>query len=268
MVQTVVQAGAAQGFLVAARRWTVPVYYADATTPKVSVAMTASWAPATTMTGVPMPANAAPDPSTDGHMAVLDKSTGCEYDFWKATRSSTGAWSAGWGNSLMASGTGVYPNGLSARGSGFGLGAGLVSKPELTAGAINHALVFSFPTTKAGGPVLPATESDGQSSAAGAIPEGAHLQLDPSLDLSTFGLLGWQLTIARTLQRYGMILGDSGGGVSLYAENASTAGAYPWGAVDYAYLPTSLLSHLRVLTTGPQYKPSFAIAPTSCSTLR
>jgi hypothetical protein len=43
----------------------------------------------------------------------------------------------------------------------------------------NHALTFSFDSTKSGGPVWPATESDGRTSTAGAMPEGARLQPAP-----------------------------------------------------------------------------------------
>jgi Bacterial Ig domain len=269
MVETVLRAAQAQGFVVAAKHWSVPVYYADASTPRVDFSLTASWAPARRMTPVPVPQNAAPDPSSDGHMMIVDRSTGCEYDFWKAAKKAGGGWSAAWGNALLVNGTGVYPKGLSARGSGFGLGAGLIRPDELAAGEIDHALVFSFPTTKAGGPVAPATESDGQSTAAGAIPEGAQLQLDPELNLDSLRLTPWQRTIARALQRYGMILGDTGGGVSLYAQNPqSTSTPYAWGDTTYPSLPTQLVSHLRVLATGPQRKVATDLAATPCTTMR
>lgn len=268
MVQSLLSSATAKGFLVAAKSWTVPVYYADATTPKQTVALTASWAAARTMAGVPLPATAQPDPSGDGHMMVVDRSNGCEYDFWKATKATNGTWSASWGNTLLTTGDGRYPNGLSARGSGFGLGAGLILPDETNAGQINHALVFSYDNPKSGGPVWPATESDGVSTLSGAIPEGARVQLDPTLDLNSLGLTPWQKTIARTLQVYGMILGDHGGGLSLYAQNPqSTTATYPWGDQTYAYLPNSLVSKLRVLQLTPQFTPSYNIVPTGCATM-
>ena len=214
----------------ASKQWAVPIYRADSSSPKATFTLTASWAPASRMSGVPIPSGAAPDPSSDGHMVVLDSATGCEYDFWKAARNSDGSWTAAWGNTLETSGSGVYPFGLSARGSGFGLAAGLITPAEIAAGSINHALVFSYNYTKSGGPVSPASESDGRTTTAGAIPEGGRVQLDPNLDLDTLGLTAWQKTIARALQQYGMILADTGGGVSLYAQNPqSTPAGYPWG---------------------------------------
>jgi hypothetical protein len=268
MVNALVAAGNSQGFLVTWKSWSVPIYYANSTTPKTSVSLTASWAPANTMAGVPIPSNAAPDPSGDGHMMIVDSSTGCEYDFWKARKNSDETWAADWGNTTYTTNNGIYAYGLSARGSGFALGAGLILPNEMNAGQINHALIFSFPSTKSGGPVASATESDGQTSSTGAIPEGARLQLDPSLDLSTLGLTPWQLAIARALQTYGMILGDTGGGVSLYAQNPqSTSTSYPWPGDKYNYLPTSLLSRMQVLTTGSQFSPTYKLVPTSCATM-
>ncbi len=269
MVQSLVTDANAQGFIVASGRWTVPVYHADASTPRKTFNLTAGWAPARTMSGVPVPANASPDPDGDGHMLIIDRSTGCEYDFWQAKKSSSGAWSASWGNTLLTSGTGVYPKGLSARGSGFGLGAGLIMASEIASGQINHALVFSYRYTKSGGPVLPATESDGTTTSGTAIPEGARVQLDPSLDLDSLGLTPWQKTIARALQRYGMILADTGGGVSLYAQHPqSTSLTYPWGNESYPALPKSLVSKMRVLKLSAQYKATYSVAATPCATMK
>jgi hypothetical protein len=215
-----------------------------------------------------MPSGAAPDPEGDGHMAIIDTSTNCEYDFYGAVHRSDGTWYANWANSLLTTGTGIFPYGLSAREAGFGLGAGLILPGELAAGQINHALNFAYPYTKTGGAVLPATEAAGKSTAAGAIPEGARLQLDPTLNLDSLGLSAWQKTIARALQKYGMFLSDTGGGVSLFAQNPqSTSVPYPWGDVTYPGLPTSLISKLRVLKLTPQYAPStFKVVPTGCGT--
>jgi hypothetical protein len=46
MAQAVYSAAQSGGFLIAVKKWTWPLYFADATTPKYSVGLTASWAPA------------------------------------------------------------------------------------------------------------------------------------------------------------------------------------------------------------------------------
>jgi hypothetical protein len=269
MVQRLV-AGAVQGFPIAAGAWTFPVYSAAVSSPRFDVSLTVSWAPARLMSGVPIPLQAAPDPAGDQSLTVLDPATNCEYDFWGASKGADGKWSAWWANATMLNGNGIYAGGSSTRASGFANGLGLIRPEELAAGHIDHALVFGFPDTKAGGPVSPATHSDGVSSVPGAIPEGARVQLDPLLDLNSLGLNDWQKTVARALQTYGMFLSDSGGTTSLYAVNTQSVGvAYPWGDATYPLMPTSLLSHMRVLTFPPQNpSPPAFLVPTPCATLR
>jgi hypothetical protein len=265
MVQTLVRATPSTGVTIAAGAWTVPVFIANASTPRYDVRTTSSWANGRTLYGVPIPANAAPDPQGDGHMMVIDSSTNCEYDFWQARKTSTGAWTAGTVARLELEGSGVTTNG--ARAASFGLGAGLIRPEELAAGQINHALVFSYPTVRSGMVVSPATGGSGDSTEAGAIPLGAHVRLDPALNLDTLGLTPWQKTIARALQVYGMYLGDHGGVLSLYAQNKSTVpSGYPWGTGTYAYLPASLVSHFQVLRLGSPATPNYQIIPSRCGT--
>ena len=149
-------------------------------------------------------------------------------------------------------GTGIYPRGYSARGSGFALLAGMVMPRELRRGRIDHALLMSYPYTRAGGPVSPATESDGRTRGRSAIPEGARLQLDPSLDLDALGLRGYERTIARALQVYGAYIGDTNGnGVSVYALRLQSTTANPYGSLvpDEIYPPLDgiPLDRMRVL---------------------
>jgi hypothetical protein len=270
MAQAVASAAQSGGFLIAVKKWSWPIYFADSATPKYTVGLTAYWAPAKSMIGVPIPSTALPDPSGDGHLTIIDTTTNCEYDFWQAVKQTTGNWTASWANVTTSNGMGWYAGGYSATGSGNAGAGGLIRPQELQAGVIPHALGFSFPLTKAGGPVLPATESDGKSTAPDAIPEGARLQLDPSLDLSTLGLNSYEMIIGRALQQYGMYLMDSNtGGVSFAAQNPqSTAVAYPWPDQTYVYLPLSLLSRLRVLTLGPQYKQSGYLDGGICATFQ
>jgi hypothetical protein len=260
-VGALTEAGGRQGLFVALRRWTVPVYYAKASTPRTNVRLTASWRAADWMLRVPIPGNAAPDPSSDGHMTIIDRTTGCEFDFYQAKHESSG-WSAGWANSVRLAGKGVYPYGYSARGSGFANLAGVVWPKELREGAIRHALMFSYPYTSSRGAVAPATETDGESSRSDALPEGARLQLDPSLDLGKLGLSRAAYTIGKALQRYGMYLGDTGGdsGVSLYGVNGQSYAGNPYkgfSAGAYGDLGKIPLNRFRVIRLGTVRSPSW-----------
>ena len=258
-----------QGSAVAWRRWSIPVYDADRDTPWYPVSLTAPWAPVSELSAVPIPSSAVPDPAGDGHMAVVDPTSGCEYDLWQARRTSAG-WQASWGNAIPLSGNGVYPRGLSARGSGFALTSGLITAEELRRGRIRHALAFSYDFVREGGPVRPATESDGTSHERWALPEGARLQLDPSLRLRRLKLPHYALVIARAMKRYGLILVDSGGGVTLYAENPLSAGedAYAGLLPDEAYPSLAAIPwrKVRVLRLPRQQRdPDIGLPTSTCA---
>jgi hypothetical protein len=241
-------------FTISLKAWTVPVFYANAYTRRYNVRLTESWRAADYMLNAPIPKRASPDPAGDRHMTVLDRTTGCEFDFYRA-RKVNGRWSAGWANSIQTMSRGIYPHAYSTRGSGFSNLAGVMFPRELRRGAIKHALMFSYPYTSARGAVSPATETDGQSTRPDAIPTGARLQLDPSLNLDSLNLRPYERTIARALKKYGMYLGDTGGGVNLYAVHPKSyrVGAYKGvlPAETYPDLSRIPANRFRVVALGP-----------------
>jgi hypothetical protein len=275
MVQSLVTEAQKSGWPISVKRWSTPVYYADSSTPKQNVSMTASWAAASTLYGVPVPAGARPDPSSDGHMAIINRDNGCYYEFYSATRSADGALSAGWGNRELLGNTGVYPHSWSTRDSGFANFAGMIRPEELQAGVIDHALTFStMYSAKVAVPPASAWGGAPLAPAAGAlaIPYGARVQLDPSLNLDSLDLTPWQKIVARALQQYGMYMADTGG-FSLGAVNPQGYATNPyipfWGDGDYAYMPPSLVPHLRVLKLPAAWSPDrYVINDSPCGTLK
>jgi hypothetical protein len=270
MIQQLVAEVNAKGWAIATKKFTPPIFYATARTPRYRVRLTHPTQPGRYWEGVPIPNGAFASPDSDALMTVIDGRTSCEYDFGRPHRAPDGTWSAYWLNATYTSGNGVYAYDMAVRASGFATAAGLILPRELRAGVIPHALVFTMTNGKAGGPVRPATQSDGRSAAPGAIPQGARLQLDPSLDLDSLGLAPWQKTIARALQQYGMYLADTGGAVAIFAQHSGSTGGYvyPWGDVDYGYLPPTLARHMRVLRVGRQFNPVYKFVPTRCMQLR
>ncbi|WP_300016079.1 hypothetical protein [Pseudonocardia sp.] len=245
----------AETFKMAMEEWSIPIYYADASTPRHDVPLTVDWAPVGTLRDVPLPSEARADPMDDAHLTIVDRSTDCVYEFWGAAGSG-GGMSARWGNAIPADSDGIYDAGLATRASGFSAAAGLVTAEELRRGSIEHALVFAYPDTRSGGPVAPATESDGRTDSSSALPQGARVRLDPSIDLTTFGLNPAELTIARAIQRYGMILGDTSGAFTIYAEHPQSLGGGAYSgllpqqtSLDMSNIPTQ---HLQVLDLPAQ----------------
>ncbi len=292
LVQGLARAEAQKGFVLTVDEWTVPTYFAGADTPTATVQLGGAppqWGMAphalayppgsgdglpeqmpSQLHGVPIPPGAVPDPSLDAHMTVVDYAAGCEYDLYGAHRAADG-WHAVWANSTRIDGTGVYPSGLGAKASGFASLAGLVWPEELRKGRIDHALFFAYPFTRSGGPVSPATASDGRVDDSGALPEGARLQLDPNLDLDQLGLMPYQRTIAEAMQTYGIVLGDTGGAFGLYAVGRQGFPGNPYEGLlpdeDFPSLSPIPTDRFRVLDLPAQKpNPPQRIVPSGCGT--
>jgi hypothetical protein len=214
----------------AGEAYNYPVYFADEQTPrwdvpclinKCTIASSDQNVIRTQMIqNVPIPVEAQPSEDTDARMIIIDKSTNTEYDLWKAQRTATG-WVAGNVSlyNILWDGTPVMH---SARGSGLPSYAGLLRPWEIRQGRIEHALAFGYTETAADKCVFPASKTDGKSMLPFAIPEGARLQLDPSLTDVDFDQMGLDSTgkiIARALQEYGMILVDTSGSFKIYLED-------------------------------------------------
>lgn len=250
----------AHGFVIATSAWSIPAFSATKDTPRSSVKLDAGWSPWRRIDSVPVPKNAFADSEGDGHLAIIDKRRNLVWEFWQMKKRGDG-WHASWGTAVRLNGSGIHPHGISARGSGFSLLGGLIWPHEMAAGRIDHALVFSTDPTLRNTFVPPATESDGDGMIGNLLPEGARLQLDPSIDLGSLNLTRHERTIAKALQTYGMYLVDNGSrSIALYAVHPrSFRGTYhyPWklnGGI--AYLRNIPVSSLRVIDySGSERRP-------------
>lgn len=153
-----------------------------------------------------IPDGAEPNSGSDGVLVTIHTASGKIFEFWQAEKSAD-QWSTSWGavNRLHGSGWGG-----AATGAGASRLAGVIRLAEIEAGNIPHALALqssnACPTFRP-----PALKSDGRSTRADCIPEGARLQLDPSLELSKLGLTPGELVVATAMQRYGGYIMDVGG---------------------------------------------------------
>jgi len=229
--------------------FSVPLYWADASTPQILVscdgagygfAVDKNKQNGTAM--IPIPAGAEPDPQSDHHLLVIDRSTNLEWGLWNASNSG-GSWTCGMGANMDLLGTGVRPPITDAgadwnfaqwpRACGFALIAGLIRPDEILAGRIDHALVVAYPHIRSSfftPPASTAQAANGQGAQRDrGIPCGGRIQLDPSIDVTTLGLSSAGVVIARALQQYGAYVGDYSGALDLYADNAPDAAAQ-WSA--------------------------------------
>jgi hypothetical protein len=222
-------------------QYSFPVYYADFNTPRWDIPCTKYKCTVVTLeetytvdvlTDVPIPDMARPSPGSDGQMIIIDKNTFTEYDLWQVLPT-PGGWSISNGSvyNILWDGT---PERYGSRGAGVPYLAGLIRPWEIIQGHIDHSLAFSYAETAKDLCVYPASRTDGDSSLPYAIPQGAHLQLDPTLTDADFNLMGLSRTgkiIAKALQVYGMTLVDTSGHAKIYVEDLQIN---PYADVDWA----------------------------------
>jgi hypothetical protein len=189
----------------------VPVFYADATTPRQPFECTMPWGPCRPeqVSPVPIPPGARPNDGSDGAMVVIDESQRVSFEYWQAEPLPDGSWRASWAsmNSLDSDGTGS-----GGSGSGISRLAGMVRLDEIADPdrPLRHALAVSSKFTCAGEFRAPATQTDGRA-APPCLPEGARLQLDPEIDVDAIpDISPGEALIARALQDYGAFVVDSG----------------------------------------------------------
>ena len=232
--------------------WGLSYVYTTASSKTYTVACTMYCNSSTTV--LPIPAGTLPNTGSDAHLSVINGAN--EIDMWQAKyNASNDSWSAssivtttinGWGADC-AEGQLC----LGANAAGFALLGGALRPEEIGAGVIPHALSLLTPATRSGYIACPATGSDGKSSNASAIPEGAQIQLDPSFNVAAQSWAPWQKTIAVALQQYGAFVSDTGGSLALYGVNDINQGDVTWSSVGMTKSPSMSWipwSQMRVLT--------------------
>lgn len=213
---------------------------------------------------VPLPATARAAEGSDGYMVVWQPSTDRMWEFWRLNRQADG-WHASWGGAILHVSTdpGVYGPGAwpgakpwwGATASSLALAGGTLTIEELRRGRIDHALAISVPDVRAGVFAAPARRTDGTSQDQTALPEGAHLRLDPSLDLASLEMTPLARTMAVAAQRYGIIVRDFAGVVAFEGQDPTLTGSDPYAGPSGFFAgddPSQLLAsfpwtHLQLL---------------------
>lgn len=196
------------------------------------------WPPGTPLpwTGyeVPIPLGTQIPPGSDGHLVVADPITGKVFSFWQMFYvPEEDKWYASWGGLADLHGDGRDYAG-SATATNISRYAGVITEGELTAGEIPHAI---FSASNMCAPSVfryPAQKTDGRNMAEVPypIPEGARIQLDPSIDLAAIpNITPGELTIGRAFQRYGAYIGDQGG--LSWPPTFGAGGLELWQGQDY-----------------------------------
>ncbi|UCE38304.1 MAG: hypothetical protein JSW00_03440 [Thermoplasmata archaeon] len=202
---------------------------------------------------VPIPDGAEESAGTDAQIVMWNPETGDEWGFYHASENVNGTWNVTNGYHYNTTFYGVPPDGFASRGAGVPYLAGLIRPWEIDRAHIDHAIAFAY-DYPADTYVFPATKSDGLGTFPPDLPEGARLQLDPTLDDTDFDAWGLDEVgkiIAHALQDYGMIVIDNAGRPKIYAEYEGTAG---WGGILQSNTVDPIpLSAFRVLALDGPY---------------
>jgi hypothetical protein len=220
--------------------WSVPIYTVPAGQRTVKVNMedpARSPALQTAWEAVPLPEGAQPAAGTDKHLVVWQPSSEKLWEFWHLEKT-PGGWQAAWGGAMekVSANPGVYGSqawsgaqaGWGASASSLSIAGGLITLEDLERGQINHALAMAIPTPRGEVYAAPAQRTDGWSMLTSSIPEGAHLRLDPSLNLASLKLPRFTLMLAEAAQRYGIFVRDTAANVAFYGQDPTPTGTNPY----------------------------------------
>lgn len=253
-------------------KYSVPIYTVPPDQPDVEVQLDSPYsAPGLreALAAVPLPPAAQPAWGNDRHLVVWQPSSDRLWEFWHLENTASG-WRTGWGGAIQnvfansgSYDSGAWPGGTlmwGASASSLSIAGGLITFHDLETGTIDHALSMSLPEVRAATYFLPAHRTDGESTDPLSLPEGAHLRLDPNLDLSTLNLPPLTLAMAEAAQKYGIFIRDIAGNVAFNAQDpvglpenpylgpgGYFEGSYPrklltpfpWGQLELLVPPTS-----------------------------
>src|SRR6266568_1608465 len=210
---------------------------------------------------MPIPSNALiegyPKPGNgDRHVLVLEKDGCWLYELYKSYLQKNGSWqadaSAVWDMTINEQRPYTW---TSADAAGLPVFVGLARYDEVAAGAINHALRFTIPTSQRAF-VLPATHWASTVTDPNAPPMGTRLRLKASFDISTYP--ADDQVILTAMKKYGLILADNGSAIFI-----SGAPDNRWNNTDLNLLKQITASNFEVVQTGTIYTP--ANVPTGAS---
>jgi len=172
---------------------------------------------------VPIPDYAEPADGTDAEMCIYQPSTDSLWEFWQA-RKVDGKWEACWGGGMtnVSKNPGVWDRHYGTTATSLPFLGGQITPDELRRGAIEHAMGIALVDAEKPSVVSwPAHRSDGYNpkNEPNRIPEGLRFRLDPSVDVEALKMHRVGKIIARAAQKYGFVVWDKAGALTLRAEN-------------------------------------------------
>lgn len=210
-----------------------PVYIAENQTTTTRVAFVdcqkKGYAPSELLAqwnAVPIPTYAQQAGGTDGEMTIYQPSTNTLWEFWQA-RKFKGTWQACWGGEMknVSSNNGTWPGSFGTTATGLPFIGGQITAEELQRGEIRHVMGISLAELETWHIVSwPAQRSDGYNPnhAPNRIPEGLRFRLDQRINIDALNMHPVGKIIAKGAQKYGFVVWDTAGSITLRAQNAKS----------------------------------------------
>jgi hypothetical protein len=226
---------AANGSYINATSCGMPITWATPDTPRVKVTLAPSAyqekALIRAWQSVPIPDHARPANCQDKNFAVLQEQpdgTITQWEFWSATRREDKSWVARWGGVTqdVAIDRGIASSwswrdwtaptyaertsGISwnVTATSVSMTAGVITEDDMRRGVIDHAVAMATTDAAKGRWIWPAQRTDGGSLDPNALPEGARLRIDPSVNLDAMTMTPLVRMIAKAAQKYGIVVRD------------------------------------------------------------
>jgi hypothetical protein len=174
-------------------KYASPVYLANPDTPVTAVGFydcqKKGYVPRELMAqwqSVPIPAYAEPAGGTDAEMSVYQPSSDTLWEFWVTKKADDGTWQACWGGQMsnVSRNPGIWPSGFGTTATGLPFVGGQITAQELARGQIDHVIGIALVDTD------------------------AFTVLHPVARI-----------IARAAQKYGFVVWDKAGALTLRLEN-------------------------------------------------
>jgi hypothetical protein len=172
---------------------------------------------------VPIPSYAQPADGTDSELSIYQPSTDTLWEFWEMQQTA-GGWQACWGGRMtnVSANPGIWPAPYGASATGLPFAPGQVTVDELRSGVINHVIGIALVDAENWDKwSWPADRSDGwnPSGAPNRIFEGQRLRIDPTVNIDALNLGPIATMVAKAGQKYGFVVWDKAGSISLRFEN-------------------------------------------------
>jgi hypothetical protein len=239
--------------------WGMPIYVTGERAPVYEVKSSKYTIPAE-FSSLRIPPDALPAETSDSEMVVYDLAAGFVAHLSKARfDAETDTWSVTGGSIAYLDSNGLYGalpesddprNGGSFRGYNGAVSA--VHYEDVRDGELDNVVKIGVNNSHVDA-VAPMVGSDGDLDTEYAPLQGTRVRIRPDLDLTSLRLSPQALIIARGLQEYGAIIGDStAGAIVLKLEDMDTSGAGGRWRLERESLCAISAWDLQVVMVGPR----------------